>query len=282
MTVRETIARLRARLEPLYGKGETQAIVRLIFDYLKGWDAVHIFMNEEKELSAETMEAIGRVVRRLEAHEPIQYITGTAPFYGMMLHVDRRVLIPRPETEQLVDMIVDRWGEKDDADVLDICTGSGCIAIALSRNLRFPHITALDLSPDAIDVARENAARLKAEIDFVTGDVFCYEPEASSLDIVVSNPPYVDESERAGMERNVLDYEPAMALFVPDADPLIFYSRIATIAMRGLRSGGMLYFEINPRHADAMRALLEAEGFVDVAIEKDIHNRQRFCRATKR
>lgn len=280
MNVRDTIVSLRRRLLPGYGQGETQAIIRIIFQYLKGWDAAHIFMNEDKEVSPETAAAIERIMARLERHEPIQYITGIAPFYGMELHVDRRVLIPRPETERLVDMIVDAVGEREDLRVLDICTGSGCIAIALARNLRFPHIEAIDLSADALEVARENARRMNVEIDFKEADIFKWEPAPDSYDVMVSNPPYIALSERDAMEANVLDYEPEMALF-PGDDPLIFYSRLAETAARGLKKGGRIYLEINPKFAQDTAALLRHAGLSDVELSRDIHGDYRYAKATR-
>lgn len=276
-----TLARLRRRLEPVYGTGETQAIIRIIFRYLFGWSAVDMFMHDDAEIGPEAQEAINHIVKRLEDHEPIQYITGIAPFYGMEFHVDRRVLIPRPETEQLVDMIVDRYNSQEDLKVLDICTGSGCIAIALARNLPFSQVTALDDSPGAIEVAQENARRLKAKIKFVTADIFDYSTAADEYDIVVSNPPYVDESEKKDMDANVLDYEPGHALFVPDDNPLLYYSRIAEVAYNGLKPDGTLWLEINPLHAEALKALLASHGYTDISLINDIHGRVRFASARK-
>lgn len=279
--MRDTMRKLRSRLVPLYGSGEAQAIIRIIFRYLKGWSAVEMFMNEDKELSADVRASVDRILARLERREPIQYITGIAQFYGMELHVDRRVLIPRPETEQMVDMIADRFRGREDMDVLDIATGSGCIAIALQRNLPFSHVSAMDVDEDALAVARENAARLKSRVNFFLADVFSYNPAPDSFDLMVSNPPYIAESERAGMDANVLNYEPEKALFVPDEDPLLFYSRIAEVAMTGLRRGGMLYLEINSRYGDAIRRLLEAHGLAEVKIINDIHGAQRFAVAKR-
>lgn len=277
----ETLKMMRRRLEPLYGTAETRAIIEIIFKYLMGWNRVDLLMRDDKELSPTIRARIEEILQRLQRHEPIQYITGIAPFYGMDLHVDRNVLIPRHETEGLVDMIVDRYRDRRDLRVLDIATGSGCIAIALARNLPFADVTGLDISEGTLAVARHNGKELKTGVRWVYADIFTYNPEPESLDIVVSNPPYVRESERAGMEANVLDYEPQGAIFVPDSDPLIFYSRIAEVAMEGLVPGGGLFLEINPLEADNLRKLLVQHGFVCVEIVDYMDAKSRLAAAYK-
>ena len=277
----ETLKMMRRRLAPLYGQAESRAIIEIIFKYLMGWNRVDLLMRDDKELSPTIRTRIGEILGRLERHEPIQYITGIAPFYGMDLHVDRNVLIPRHETEGLVDMIADHYRDRRDLRVLDIATGSGCIAIALARNLPFADVTGLDISEGALAVARRNGKELKTAVRWEHADIFTYNPEPESLDIVVSNPPYVRESERAGMEANVLDYEPQGAIFVPDSDPLIFYSRIAEVAMEGLVPGGGLFLEINPLEAENLRKLLVQHGFVRVEIVDYMDARSRLAAAYK-
>lgn len=281
MTVRETAKMIRLRLSPLYGEGEAKAMSRLIFHSLKGWNATDMIIHEGDEVSEYIAEKIEDILSRLSNNEPIQYILGEAYFYGMDLHVDKSVLIPRQETEELVDLIVKQWGDRNDLRVLDIGTGSGAIAIALSRNLPFSKVTAIDISPEALMIAKGNAEKMKARISFREADVFDFQPMMESFDIIVSNPPYIDESEKGEMEANVLDYEPHRALFVPDDNPLIFYSRIATIAADALTAGGALYFEINPRHCEELKALLRNEGFSDIEAIKDIHGKERFISARK-
>lgn len=281
MTVHETARAIRLRLTPLYGEGEAKAMTRLIFHSLKGWSATDMIIHAGDEVSEYIAEKIESILSRLSRNEPIQYILGEAYFYGMNLHVERGVLIPRQETEELVDMIVKSRGKESDLRVLDIGTGSGAIAIALSRNLPFSKVTAIDISPEALRIAEGNAEKMKAHIRFLEADVFDFKPEAESLDIIVSNPPYIDDSERKDMDANVLDYEPHNALFVPDDNPLIFYSRIATIAVDALVSGGSLYFEINPRHCEDLKALLRNERFADIEAIKDIHGKERFISARK-
>lgn len=281
MQVEDFARSLRARLEGMYGTGEATAMVRLIFNVMKGWSATDMIVNADREVSDMFRNQVGKVMERIERGEPIQYVLGTARFYGMDLKVDSRVLIPRPETEELVDMIVARFKNREDLKVLDIGTGSGAIAIALSRNLPFSDVTGIDLSEGALQVAWENAADLHARISLIHADIFKWMPEPDSLDIVVSNPPYIPEEEKSDMETNVLDYEPASALFVPDSDPLLYYRRIAEVASVGLRVDGRIYFEINPRFAEQIKKMLEERGYLDVEVTQDISRRDRFVSARK-
>lgn len=274
---------MRRRLEPIYGKDESRAMIREIFRILKGWDATEfiIRLTDDYPLSDYIRSKIEDILGRLERHEPLQYILGEAHFYGLDLHVEPGVLIPRPETEELVRVIA-ADNPSSDLRVVDLGTGSGAIAIALSRYMSFPEITAIDLSPKAIEVATDNVKALKCNgIRVVQGDMTKWNPESASLDVVVSNPPYVDESEKAGMEANVRDYEPAEALFVPDSDPLKFYRAIAPEALKGLKPGGRLYFEINPRHADELKAMLAHDGFTNVELWRDAQGAYRYIKAQK-
>ena len=267
---------MRENLDPVYGRREANAMIRLIFHALKGWDATDILARSDEELSPYMMEKINGILERLKKQEPLQYILGEAYFYGLRFRIVPGVLIPRQDTETLIDMIA-RDNVRPDLRVLDIATGSGCIAIALARTLDFPHVSAVDISPKAVSLARENAEALKVKVDFIKADIFSWEPSPHSLDIIVSNPPYVDESEKADMDPNVRDYEPPEALFVPDDNPLLFYRRISAIAREALVPGGKLYLEINPRHADDIARLLSADGFSDVEISLDIHGSKRFA-----
>lgn len=281
--MKESVMEMRRRLEPIYGKDESRAMIREIFRILKGWDATEfiIRLTDDYPLSDYIRSKIEDILGRLERHEPLQYILGEAHFYGLDLHVEPGVLIPRPETEELVRVIA-ADNPSSDLRVVDLGTGSGAIAIALSRYMSFPEITAIDLSPKAIEVATDNVKALKCNgIRVVQGDMTKWSPESASLDVVVSNPPYVDESEKAGMEANVRDYEPAEALFVPDSDPLKFYRAIAPEALEGLKPGGRLYFEINPRHADELKAMLAHDGFTNVELWRDAQGAYRYIKAQK-
>lgn len=273
--MKTTIKNLREQLIPLYGKGESEAIIRIIFHYLKGWDLTDILIHQNEDLSPYIISEIDKILARLKEHEPIQYITGEARFHGMNLSVTPDVLIPRPETDELVDLIIKDNEDNEDLEVMDLCTGSGCIAIALARNLKFPRVTALDFSPAALDVAKGNALHFKTGIKFIKADIFKWKPEGE-YDIIVSNPPYIDRSEAKDMEDNVLKFEPHEALFVDDDNPLQFYDRIADIAFSTLKSNGKLYLEINPRHAEELKKLLINKGFDDIQILLDSYGKQRF------
>lgn len=284
-TIADVRLALRDALTPKYGAGEAAAMARLILTTLKGWDLPRLLANEGREAGEYIKGRSKEILNALMRDVPIQYALGEAHFYGLTLKVGTGVLIPRPETEELVDLIV-KENPGDDLNVLDLCTGSGAIALALSRNLPFSKVMAVDVAPQAVETARENASRLKARIEIIRADVFTFDstaPEVRALagkfDIIVANPPYVDESEKASMEPNVLEYEPSIALFVPDGDPLRFYRRIAEIGRGLLRPGGRLYFEINPRHAGELRRLLESQGYEGVEIVRDAHGRDRFAKA---
>ncbi len=295
--MRSELTKLRKALRPIYGDRETEAIIRIIFHHLKGWNLTDMLIHEPEPLSPFIRSEIDKILERLLKHEPIQYITGEARFHGLELHVTPDVLIPRPETAELVDIITDDAGERADLRVLDIATGSGCIAVALGRSLRFPKITALDISEAALKVARGNAESLKVKATFICADIFTWPATGGGasgagdiggresggagekFDIIVSNPPYIDESEKDGMEPNVLDYEPHNALFVPDADPLRFYIRIAYVSRELLAPDGRLYFEINPRHAAELADMLRKSGYKTIDIIRDSYGKERFIRA---
>lgn len=273
--MKTTLNKLRNSLIPLYGKGETEAIIRIIFHHLKNWNLTDILIHKEDDLSPFIREQIDEILERLLKYEPVQYITGEARFHGMELKIKPGVLIPRPETEELVDIIIDRNKERDDLRILDVCTGSGCIALALARNLPFSKVTAIDISPLAIEVARENSDLLKTKIKIVENDIFEWNPH-EKYDIIVSNPPYVLDKEALHMEKNVLNYEPHEALFVRDDNPLVFYERISDLSLECLAENGELYFEINPLFANSLKKMLEKKGFSEVSIIRDSYGKERF------
>ncbi len=279
-TIAELVRFIRNQLVPIYGEGETKGMISLIFQNLKNWDLTNLIINYDLPASEYLKDSVSSILDRLKAGEPIQYILGKANFYGLYLNVNKSTLIPRPETEQLVDMIVKKYSRISDLRILDIGTGSGAIALALARNLPFSKLTAIDISKDAVKVAKENADSLKCNnIKFITADIFKFEPEPESFDIIVSNPPYICLSEAEEMEDNVLEHEPHTALFVPDDDPLRYYRHIAMTAKTGLSPNGSLFFEINPLYSDQLKRLLEKSGFSDIEITKDTYNRERFISA---
>lgn len=271
---------VRKRLDGIYDRREREAVVLLIFSHVKGWSRVDLIMNEGKELSDFTKKEIDGIVDRLILGEPIQYITGQARFYGMDFKVGPGVLIPRPETEELVDWIADDSKGTADLRVLDIGTGSGCIAISLARTLEFADVLAMDLSQTALGYAEENAKDLKAKVRCMKADMYEWEPEPESLDIVVSNPPYIAPDEIADMEVRVKDFEPHEALFVTADDPIRPYRRIEEIAGRGLRPGGRVYLELNPRYAEDVAAYYRSKGWNGVGVRLDSYGKKRFLKGT--
>lgn len=212
--------------------------------------------------------------------EPLQYIEGRTLFLGREFWVAPGVLIPRPETEELVELMLKEIPA--DARILDVGTGSGCIAISLAKALPDALVTAWDVSPEALSVARANARKLQADVRFVECDVLaCQVDEVGLYDVIVSNPPYVTEAEKADMEPNVLQWEPSLALFVPDDDPLRFYRRIAVLGRDMLADGGRLYFEINRAYGREMVEMLRTMGYVRVRVKKDLSQNDRFVIAEK-
>ena len=272
---------LRSRLTPKYGEREASAMARIIIQNLKGWSMEQLLASEDTfTVSDYLLNRCNEIITALLDDVPLQYALGETQFYGLTLRVGPGVLIPRPETEELVDLIVKDNGDTD-LEVLDLCTGSGAIALALARNLSFPSVAGIDISQKALKYARENAESLKAKVRFDQKDIFTLSLPDESLDIMVSNPPYVDESEKTDMEPNVLRHEPEEALFVPDEDPLLFYRKISMLATEALKPGGRLYFEINPRHARELQNLLVADGFTEINLIKDVHGKERFISAQK-
>lgn len=277
MILKEAIEQLRNGLAGVADPQEVQAMIRVVCEDIFNYDQVDVALRQESELPEFAPEKVADIIARLSRHEPLQYIVGSARFHGHKFKVNPAVLIPRPETEQLVDLIVDE-NSASDLRVLDMGTGSGCIAISLARALKFAQVEALDVSRDALNVARENAAALKAKVRFFESDMLSPQP-ASRYDIIVSNPPYVCWSERDAMDRNVKDYEPAQALFVPDNDPLLFYKAIAPYAAQSLEPGGKLYLEINQRFGADVKCLLEQNGLDEVRIIEDSYGNVRFAAA---
>ncbi len=280
MTLCELNSFIISSLTPTLGPGEAKATARLLLeDDLRVTPAM-LLSHGERILLPETVIRHKRFIDRIIAGEPPQYVVGSAIFMGMSLKVTPATLIPRPETAELVDLIVERSGRRHDLRILDIGTGSGCIALALARALPFSRVEGIDISAGAIAVARENAENLNAKIDFNIIDIFKISAETTArYDIIVSNPPYIADSERAAMEPRVKDHEPASALFVPDSDPLRFYRAIAEYAGQALADDGLLALEINPIFADRLTNLLANFGF-DCDIRRDSYGKKRFALAT--
>lgn len=282
-TLNQFVAASVARLSPVIGEREARASLRMIFEAVKGWTPVDIAIKGGDPVSPFVIGKVEDVINRMLTHEPLQYILGEAWWYGLKIKVNPAVLIPRPETAELVDIIVKESGRRSDLRVADICTGSGCIAIALARNLPFSQVTAIDISADALAVARENARLLRTpSVKFLEADATdpASLPDAT-FDIIVANPPYIAEDERGAMDKNVLLYEPLKALFVPDDDPLLFYRAIASYARNHLAGQGRIYFEINPIYADRLASHMRDAGWKDINLVRDVHGACRFLTATR-
>lgn len=280
MTTREAINRLRENLAGVYDPREIESMTRVIFEDVLLWKPVDIVMRDQEPLPSFFDTKLDGIIDRLLRHEPLQYILGKARFHGHSFAVTPATLIPRPETEQLVDMIVDQ-NPGSDLRVLDIGTGSGCIAISLARALKFAHVTATDISPQALAVAQQNAAALKTRVRFVQQDILTTQAPREAWDIIVSNPPYITMSERSAMERNVLDYEPGSALFVPDDNPMLYYRPIAAYASLALASAGRLYLEINRAMGSQVVQTLQQAGLKNIQLHNDFNGNPRFATATK-
>ncbi len=274
------IPRIRQSLQDIYSPQEVKSLTQHICCDLLGLEALDIYLGKDINLSESKERELENILERLRKNEPIQYVQGTTKFCGMSFIVRPGVLIPRPETEELVGRIV---GESETGvRILDVGTGSGCIAISLARQIPGSKVTAWDVSDEALVIARLNNEALEAGVVFEKQDVFAPEAEReASFDVLVSNPPYVTEHDKHEMEPNVLLWEPAVALFVPDEDPLLFYRRIAALGLKMLRPGGRLYFEINQLYGAETIRLLQEMGYREARTWTDIYNNERIVTATR-
>lgn len=270
-------------LTPLYDAGEAQAIVRTVLDVEYGMTLTDIICGKVNELSSDEERNLEEIITRLQNGEPVQYVLGEADFAGRTFHVEPGVLIPRPETAELCQWIEEEVSslEADERkQIFDICTGSGCIAITLGLNIPNSEVTGWDISEDALRIAQGNVEMLKAgNVRIEYQDALMLPKVAEAADIIVSNPPYICEKEKADMEKNVLEHEPSIALFVPDEDPLKFYRAIAEYASSALKSEGALYFEINPIYEKETREMLEELGFKDIETKEDAFGKKRMMKA---
>lgn len=258
--VRDILALMHEELDGMYGSGEVSAFGEMLFEAFLGWDRVRLLTSREQTIDQSDLLRFHWALEDLKRYRPIQHIIGFVGFCGCRIEVSPDVLIPRPETEEMVIWIVKSYELRVmSGGILDLCTGSGCIAIALKKAFPQAEVTAVDVSPKALEMARQNAENNGVEVHFVEGDVL--DGLNGSYGLIVSNPPYVMEKERAQMAANVLDYDPALALFVPDDDPLRFYKAIATIAKNHLAENGQVVAEINEDLAEETCAVFEAQGF---------------------
>lgn len=282
MIISELKKTFTASLVELYPKEEIQSFFNILSQEYFGLSRLEIALNPEIEISKEASVKLNKALKRLRDNEPIQYIIGNTEFYGLTFLVNKHSLIPRPETEELVEWILKEFADKKSnfQNILDIGTGSGCIAISLAKNLPKAQVSALDFSEGALEIAVRNAALNEVEINFFHKDILEAKDLPNPYDIIVSNPPYVRELEKQEMQQNVLNYEPSSALFVSNKDPLIFYRTIASLAKKYLKPKGMLFFEINEFLAQEMIELLTSEGFQDIEVKKDIYGKNRMMKCT--
>ncbi|MBR0043162.1 MAG: peptide chain release factor N(5)-glutamine methyltransferase [Bacteroides sp.] len=271
---------LREQLSKSYEPQEANALARIIFCDMLGQSNVDYYLCKDMDLSGNEEEKVKSILQRLEKYEPIQYIEGKKYFSGREFFVRQGVLIPRPETEELVELAAQAC--KPNAKILDIGTGSGCIAISLAKKLPEAEVHAWDISEAALEVAKQNNEQLSASVHFEQHDILTYQVTGEeAFDLIISNPPYITESEKAEMETNVLAWEPSIALFVPDNDPLLFYRRIGELALRMLTPNGKLFFEINRAYGDATKQLLCNQGYKNIHIQKDLSGNDRFVYAER-
>ena len=271
---------IKQELSGYYTDSEVSAMAKWILTDICCLSTLELYAGKDMNFSEEITSRATDILERLKRYEPLQYIIGETTFDGLSFEVNPAVLIPRPETVELVNWISSDH-PNEGVRVLDIGTGSGCIPIALSKRLKRPTITAWDISSEALEVARRNAQRNQAAVTFAQADAL--QPLATDIqvDVLVSNPPYIGESEKKNMEPNVLDWEPGLALFVPDHDPLLFYRRIAEIGLKILAKGGTLYYEINQLYGPETIDLLQAKGYTHIELRKDLSANDRMIKAIR-
>ncbi len=271
---------VRKNLAGLYPKGEIEQFIFLIFNHLLNYSKIDIHLKAQEAVSDEIFQKVRSVITQLKDFQPIQYILGETEFYGLKFFVNQHVLIPRQETEELVDWVI-RDNKDENLRILDIGTGSGCIAVTLARFLKRSVVDALDISEEALETAKKNASLNGAGVSFLKYDISVNEvfPQNVAYDIIISNPPYVRESEMHLTGRNVAGTEPHEAIFVKDGDPLIFYRAIAAFGKKYLKKSGRIYLEINEAFGRETMNLLLDSGYSDVELKKDLKNKDRMLKA---
>lgn len=275
-----TVSHIRSALQECYPPREAANLSRIVCCEMLGQSHIDYYLGKDMILSPNDEKELESILSRLCNFEPIQYVQGTARFLGCTFRVAPGVLIPRPETEELVERMLEEVAPA--SRILDIGTGSGCIAVTLSKELPEAEVTAWDISGEALAIAGDNNRLLQTSVQFVQRDVLTYQPaEDEYFDVIVSNPPYVTETEKKDMEPNVLNWEPSGALFVPDSDPLRFYRRIGELGRSMLTVGGRLYFEINRAFGEAVASMLRKQGYTNVRIRKDISGNDRYVIAER-
>lgn len=281
MNLKELLQHFTIQLQDIYGTEEVSSIFYITADHISGFSRADTILKGSQALSEEQEAAYLKVLEALKAGKPIQYILGETVFYGLPFKVSPAVLIPRPETEELVEWVIESSSLADvtgsSLRIIDIGTGTGCIAISLKKNLPFSEVSALDVSKDAIDIASTNASLNQIDINFIKADIREFTTR-QKFDVIVSNPPYITEKEEEQMHDNVLDHEPHLALFVPNEKPLMFYEAIADFAWVSLSDMGLLFFEINEHYAKETMEMLTAKSFINIELRKDMQGKDRMIK----
>lgn len=276
--MQDILQNIRKSLSGFYPDNEISGLVRLLIEHVTKSSMPALLSDKNTKITSEEVLKIDKIVERLQRFEPIQYILGETEFYGLPFTVNQDVLIPRPETEELVELILNE-NKESKPRILDIGTGSGCIAVSLQKHIHESSVTAWDISEKALAVAALNSKSNSVNVTFNQVDILSDYPTNQHFDIIVSNPPYVLDSEKTDMHANVLEYEPHTALFVTDNNPLLFYNRIADVAIQLLTDGGKLYFEINRAKGQETIKMLENKKFSEIRLIKDISGNDRMVRA---
>ncbi len=278
-SVAKVIKSFKNQLAAIYPLTEINSIIEIVFEYTIGFSKTDLLLKPDTLLSDEQVEKLLSILDRLTNNEPVQYVLGETVFFDLTFNVAPGVLIPRQETEELVDWIIKDADGQTGLKVLDIGTGSGCIALSLAANLKNAEVLAYDVSEKALEIAKSNAALNQIAVNFKMKDILTNQNtfENQKNDIVVSNPPYVLEKEKEFMAENVLNYEPELALFVEDDDPLLFYKAIVNYSKINLKDGGKLYFEINEAYGNEVKELMINSGFKDVEVRKDLNGKERMA-----
>ena len=272
---------IRDALKGYYPDSEALALAKMLLVEVFGFSTLELYGGKDKEFSEKHRSVLTEMIRRLQKNEPIQYIIGIESFFGLTFEVNPNVLIPRPETQELVSWIIEDYQSDDSVRILDIGTGSGCIPISLGKQLSKAEVESWDISEGALEVASRNCERNGVKVLLRQKDVLKATPEGNLYDVIVSNPPYITNKEKVEMESNVLDWEPSLALFVPDEDPLLFYRKIAQLGCDMLKEGGSLYFEINRAYGEETVLMLKELGYAQIELKKDSWGNDRMIKAKR-
>ena len=275
------VRHIREALHGVYADAEALSLAKMLLVEVFGFSTLELYAGKDRSFSEKEQELLDDIDCRLQKHEPIQYIIGRENFMGLVFHVDENVLIPRPETQELVSWIIEDYQSDESIRILDIGTGSGCIPISLAKQLSKAEVESWDISEGALEVASRNSERNGVKVLLRQKDVLKAAPEGNLYDVIVSNPPYITNKEKTDMEANVLDWEPSLALFVPDEDPLLFYRKIAQLGCDMLKEGGSLYFEINRAYGEETVLMLKELGYAQIELKKDTWGNDRMIKAKR-